>query len=95
LDPELSGASLLCILDVINELRKWMKLPFPEGVCLLLYDVVHFDKYAYLSAFQRIVMKTMEPTEFSEASVTNKLHYITFQPTGIYKLTAMRILHLT
>jgi len=48
-----------------------MKLPFPEGFCLLLYDVVHFDRYAYLSAFQRIVMKTMEPTESPEASVTN------------------------
>ena len=47
-----------------------MKLPFPEGFCLLVYDVVHFDSYSYLSAFQRIVMKMMEPKESSEASVT-------------------------
>jgi hypothetical protein len=70
LDPELSGASLHCILDVINELRNWMKLPFPEGFGLLVYDVVHFDRYSYLSAFHRITMKMMEPTESSEASVT-------------------------
>jgi len=46
-----------------------MKLPFPEGFCLV-YDVVHFHRYSYLSAFQSIVMKMMEPTESSEASVT-------------------------
>jgi hypothetical protein len=47
-----------------------MKLPFPEGFCLLIYDVVDFDRYSYLSAFQRNVMKMMDPTESSEASVT-------------------------
>jgi hypothetical protein len=70
LDPELSGASLLRILDVINELRNWMKLPFPEGFSLLVYDVEHFDRYSYLSAFQKILMKMVERTESSEASVT-------------------------
>jgi len=83
------------MLDVIDELRNWMKLPFPEGFCLLVYDVVHFDRYSYLSAFQRTVIKTMEPTKSSEVSVTNRLHYVTFQPTGIYRITALRILHLT